>query len=137
MAASDKIIYNRWQIQCKNQRGRVGVEVIAKEVGLTFITHADVVMVVTTGAFAADAINYANQVTDNSRYYVILLEGDDIRRIVEDRTRIVEILNIKARRAFAKKELGLTDFDEQPLEEESERTLEEIEEDLIGNSRSD
>ena len=131
MAASDKIIYNRWQIQCKNQRGRVGVEVIAKEVGLTFITHADVVMVVTTSAFAADAINYANQVTDNSRYYIILLEGDDIRKIVEDRTRIVEILNIKARRAFAKKELGLADFDEQPLIEESDRTIQDLEEELI------
>ncbi len=111
MAASDKIVYSRWQIQCKNTKS-VGVEVIAKEVGLTFLTKADVVMVVTTGKFAQDAVNYANLVTDNSRYYVILLEGDDVRRIAKDRTRIVNILNIKARRAFAKRELGQSAFDE-------------------------
>lgn len=126
MAASDKIIYNRWQIQCKNQKSSVGVDVIAKEVGLTFRTQADIVMVVTTSQFAKDAINYANQVSDNSRYYVILLEGEDITRITEDRTRIVDILNVKARRTFAKKELGMSDFDETLAEEiETEEALEQ------------
>lgn len=125
MAASDKIVYNRWQIQCKNQKTSVGIDVIAKEVGLTFLTKADIVMVVTTSEFAKDAINYANQVSDNSRYYVILLEGADIARIVEDRTRIVDILNLKARRTFAKKELGMSNFDEGLIEElETEEELE-------------
>jgi site-specific DNA-methyltransferase (cytosine-N4-specific) len=110
-AASDKIVYSRWQMQCKNTR-RVDVDVIAKEVGLTFLTHADVIAVITTGRFTGDAVNYASQVTDNSRYYVILLDGEDIQRIVDDRTKIVEILNIKARRVFAKKELGVTEFGE-------------------------
>lgn len=126
MAASDKIVYNRWQIQCKNQKPSVGVDVIAKEVGLTFRTQADIVMVVTTSQFAKDAINYANQVSDNSRYYVILLEGEDIERITEDRTRIVDILNLKARRTFAKKELGMSDFFDETLVEELE-TEEELE----------
>ena len=126
MAASDKIVYNRWQIQCKNQKSSVGVDVIAKEVGLTFLTKADIVMVVTTSEFAKDAINYANQVSDNSRYYVILLEGADIARIVEDRTRIVDILNLKARRTFAKKELGMNDFDDTLVDElETEEDLEQ------------
>jgi hypothetical protein len=66
--------------------------VIAKEVGLTFLTKADGIMVVTTTKFASDAVNYANQINDVSRYYVILLEGDDIQRIVQDKTRIVDIL---------------------------------------------
>lgn len=117
LAASDRIIYNRWQIQCKNQQSKVGVDVIAKEIGLTFLTKADVVMVVTTSSFASDAVNYANQINDVSRYYVILLEGEDVRRIVEDRTRIVEILNIKARRTFAKRELGISDLGEEIADE--------------------
>jgi len=131
LAASDKIIYNRWQIQCKNQSAKVGVDVIAKEIGLTFLTKADVVMVITTKEFAADAVNYANQINDVSRYYVILLEGEDVRRIAEDRTRIVEILNIKARRTFAKRELGLSDFEDDLPEDEEifdevESTIEDI-----------
>jgi hypothetical protein len=97
-------------------------------------------MVVTTNKFSSDAVNYANQVTDNSRYYVILLEGDDISRIVEDRTRIVEILNIKARRTFAKRELGVSEFDEE-LEKELEtdfepETEEELEKALIQETNS-
>jgi hypothetical protein len=128
LAASDKIIYNRWQIQCKNQKGSVGVDVIAKEVGLTFLTKADVILVITTSKFANDAVNYANQINDVSRYYVILLEDQDVKRIAEDRTRIVEILNIKARRTFAKRELGMSDLgDELFKDEEQPETVDELE----------
>ncbi len=127
LAASDKIVYSRWQIQCKNQQSKVGVDVIAKEVGLTFLTKADVIMVVTTSKFASDAVNYANQINDVSRYYVILLEDDDVRRIAEDKTRIVEILNIKARRTFAKRELGMSDTEDLFLEASEPETIEEIE----------
>jgi len=126
MAASDKIVYSRWQMQCKNIKGKVDVDTVAKEVGLTFLTQADVIALVTTGGFTSDAVNYASQVTDNSRYYVILLDGDDIRRIVEDQSRIVEILNIKARRVFAKKELGLTDFVDEEME------MQELDEAALG-----
>lgn len=124
-AASDKIVYSRWQMQCKNTK-KVDVDVIAKEVGLTFLTHADIIAVITTGKFTGDAVNYASQVTDNSRYYVILLDGDDIQRIVADRTKIIEILNIKARRVFAKKELGVTEFGDEGTDEIEEEIGEEI-----------
>ena len=110
MAASDKIVYSRWQIQCKNVRSVVTVDTIAKEVGMTFATRADVVMVITTSSFSGDAVSYANLVTDTNRQYVILLDGNDIERIIKDRARIVDILNIKARRVFAKRELGVSDL---------------------------
>lgn len=121
-------VYSRWQVQCKNNtKTDVTVDVIAKGVGLTFRTQANIIMVVTTTKFTSDAVNFANQVTNNSRYYIILLEGEDVRRIAEDRTRIVDILNAKARRAFAKRELGFTEFDEELLEEEELETEEELE----------
>jgi hypothetical protein len=126
MAASDKIVYSRWQIQCKNIRGKVDVDTVAKEVGLTFLTHADVVMIVTTGTFTSDAVNYANQVTDTTRYYIILLEDNELQRIIEDRASIVDILNVKARRVFAKKELGITEFAEDYESDSEEKIGEEI-----------
>jgi predicted transcriptional regulator len=131
MAASDKIVYSRWQIQCKNQKSDVTIDVVAKEVGITFRTQADVIMIITTAEFTSDAVNFAEQVTSNSRYYIILLEGDDVQRIAEDRTRIVDILNIKARRAFAKRELGFTEFEEEVMEEEALETEEELEEAIV------
>lgn len=127
MAASDKIVYNRWQIQCKNIRGSVDVDTVAKEVGLTFLTKADVVMLVTTGGFTTDAVNYSNQVMESTRYYIILIDGNDLARIIEDRSRIVDILNVKARRVFARKELGITEFgDEFSDEVTKEKIGEEI-----------
>ena len=126
MAASDRVIYNRWQIQCKNIKGKVDVDTVAKEVGLTFLTKADVVMMVTTGGFTSDAVNYANQVMETTRYYIILLDGDDINRIVEDRAKLIDILNVKARRVFARKELGITDFTADPADEAAEEMAEEV-----------
>ncbi|MBM3460360.1 MAG: hypothetical protein FJX77_17710 [Armatimonadetes bacterium] len=71
-------------------------------------------MIITTATCAGSALDYANQVTDKSRYYVILLQDEDIQRIVADRASIVDILNVKARRVFARKELGVTEFGSEP-----------------------
>lgn len=112
IAASDKIVYSRWQVQCKNVSKPVNVKTVQEEVGVTFITKADVIMLVTTGSFSSNAVDYANLVTDTSRYYIILLDGSDVERIKQDPTAIVDILNVKARRVFALKELGRTEFGE-------------------------
>lgn len=61
-------------------------------------------MVVTTSSFSADAIDYANKVMKNSRYYIILLDNDDLNKIISDRSMIVEILNKKAEKVFLAKE---------------------------------
>jgi hypothetical protein len=106
IAASDRIVYSRWQIQCKNTRSKIDVDTVAKEVGLTFLTHADVVLVLTTSGFTSAAIDYSNQVTELSRHYVILLDGADIAEVTADKSKIVDILNVKARRVFAKREIG-------------------------------
>jgi DNA modification methylase len=120
LAASDQFVYHRWQIQCKNTK-QVGVEVLAKEVGMTFVTGADVVMIVTTGEFTKDAFQYAYRMMEVSRYYMVLIQREDIEAIQADRTNIIQILDRRARRVFAKKELGLTDVevDEIEVEEDS------------------
>jgi hypothetical protein len=124
IAASDRIVYSRWQVQCKNTPKPINVKTVQEEVGVSFVTKADVIMLVTTGTFSSHAVEYANLVTDTSRYYIILLDKNDVARIRADASTIVDILNVKARRVFALKELGRTDFGEQaPAEaadEESE-----------------
>lgn len=115
----DRFVYHRWQIQCKNTK-RVDVEVLAKEVGMTFVTGADVVMIVTTGEFSTDAFQYAYRMMEVSRYYMVLIQREDIEAIKEDRTNIIQILDKRARRVFAKKELGLTQAGVDEIEAESE-----------------
>jgi DNA modification methylase len=117
LAASDRFVYHRWQIQCKNTK-KVDVDILAKEVGMTFVTGADVVMIVTTGQFTRDAFQYAYRMMEVSRYYMILLQSEDIEAIKKDKTSIISILDRKARRVFAKKELGITDEQVNEIEEE-------------------
>jgi site-specific DNA-methyltransferase (cytosine-N4-specific) len=119
LAASDSFVYSRWQIQCKNTK-KVDVDVLAKEVGMTFVTGADVIMIVTTGEFTRDAWQYAPRMMDVSRYYIILLQKEDLDKIKEDKTNIIKILDKKARRVFAKKELQMSDNDIDELEIEAD-----------------
>ncbi len=107
MAASDTFVYSRWQVQCKNT-SKVDVDVVAKEIGMTFMTRADVVLIITTGKFTSDAIRYADRLCSVSRYYLILIDGDDLKKIRKDKTAIIPILNKLARRTFARKEFNMT-----------------------------
>lgn len=111
LAASDRFGYHRWQIQCKNTK-QVDVDVLAKEVGMTFVTGADAVMVVTTGEFTRDAFQYAYRMMEMSRYYMVLIQKEDIAAIKKDRTNIIKILDRQAGRVFVKKELDFDDIKE-------------------------
>lgn len=79
----------------------------------------------------ADVVDELYQLPSEQKYfllsYVILLESEDITRIVEDKTRIVEILNTKARRTFAKKEMGVSELGDEFFEEEEYDTAEQME----------
>lgn len=96
---------------------------------MTFVTGADVVMVVTTGEFTRDAYQYAYRMMDVSRYYMILLQKDDIEAIKKDKTSIVEILDKKARRVFSKKELDISDEELNEIEQEEDSIDELIKDD--------
>ncbi|NJM73023.1 MAG: restriction endonuclease [Scytonema sp. RU_4_4] len=133
LAASDRFVYSRWQIQCKNTN-KVDIDVLAKEIGLTFVTGADVVMVVTTGEFTKDAYQYAYRMMEVSRYYMILLQKDDIEAIKRDKTNIIEIFDRKARRVFAKKELDVSDEELNGIEQEEDLMVEAIEDEIDDNS---
>ncbi|MFM7792429.1 MAG: hypothetical protein ACKO90_31475, partial [Microcystis panniformis] len=62
------------------------------------------------------------------RYYMVLIQKEDIDAIKQDRTNIIKILDRRARRVFAKKELGLTDdtIDEIEIEDNSLAELWEV-----------
>lgn len=64
---------------------------------MTFVTGADVVMIVTLGEFTRDAFQYAYRMMEMSRYYMILLQKEDIEAIKADKTSIIQILDRKAR----------------------------------------
>jgi site-specific DNA-methyltransferase (cytosine-N4-specific) len=99
-----RLLFSRWQIQCKNT-GTVSLDDVAKEVGLTFQLKSNVVMVVSTGDLSSDARQYAQVVMQTSNIDIVLLDSHDLARIAENPALIGDILNREAKRAMKIKEL--------------------------------
>ena len=103
---SSRLIYSRWQIQCKNTNP-VTLDPVAKEVGLTHFLKSNVIMVVTSGNFTNSAREYANAVMRDSNLNIVLLNGNDLDKIAKSPTMIVDILNREAKRAMEIKKIEL------------------------------
>jgi site-specific DNA-methyltransferase (cytosine-N4-specific) len=78
-----RFIFSRWQIQCKNTP-TVHLDDVAKEVGLTHQLKSNVIMIVSTGSISIEAYKYANQVRAIKPLQIVLLDGKDLRDIVEN-----------------------------------------------------
>jgi site-specific DNA-methyltransferase (cytosine-N4-specific) len=101
-----RLIFSRWQIQCKNTKV-VSLDDVAKEVGLTFQLKSNVVMVVSTGSIGSEARKYAHQVMSTTNLNVILLDSNDLQKIANNPTYIADALNREAKRAMEVKKLEM------------------------------
>jgi len=99
-----RLIFSRWQIQCKNTKV-VSLDDVAKEVGLTFQLKSNVVMVVSTGNIGSDARKFAKHVMGTTNLNVVLLDSNDLKKIAENPTYVTDVLNREARRAMEIKKL--------------------------------
>ena len=101
---SARLVFSRWQIQCKNT-ARVSLDDVAKEVGLTHFLKSNAVVVVTTGKVGAEARRYANRVMADTNLAIVMLDGRDLASIGESPTRIVRAFEREARHAMNLKRL--------------------------------
>lgn len=101
-----RLIFSRWQIQCKNTK-LASLDDVAKEVGLTFQLKSNVVMVVSTGNISAEAKKYAQRVMSTTNLNIILFDSSDLRKIAQNPTYIADALNREARHAMEIKKLTL------------------------------
>jgi site-specific DNA-methyltransferase (cytosine-N4-specific) len=97
---STRLVFSRWQVQCKNTR-TVSLDDVAKEYGLTFKLKSSVIVMVSTGAIGDEARRFANDIMNGTSLCVIMIDGQDIARIVKSPTAIVDILNREDPRAMA------------------------------------
>lgn len=72
--------FSRWLFQCKNQRAAVTVSTLAKEIGMAVLLQAQVIVLATTGRFAASVSIHADQVAQMTAMQVVLVDGQAIRR---------------------------------------------------------
>ncbi len=102
----ERLIFSRWQIQCKNTKA-VSLDDVAKEVGLTFQLKSTVVMVVSTGVVSADARRYAQDVMRTTNLNVVLIDSADLAKIAKSPIYIIDALTREAKRAMEIKKLEL------------------------------
>jgi len=101
-----RLIFSRWQIQCKNTV-RVSLDDVAKEVGLTHMLKSNVIVIVSTGGIGSEAHRYSQHVMNTSNLDIILIDREDLSRISVNPTSIAHVLEREAKRAMQIKKLDL------------------------------
>lgn len=101
-----RLVFSRWQIQCKNT-ARVSLDDVAKEVGLTHVLKSNVIVMVTTGDIGAEARKYANKIMVDSNLCIVMVNGDDLDAIEAKPYAIIDVFNREARHAMKLKALDL------------------------------
>lgn len=103
---SARLVFSRWQIQCKNT-ARVSLDDVAKEVGLTHFLKSNVIVIVTTGDIGGEARRYANRIMADSNLAVVMLDGGDLEAISERPATVVRAFEREARHAMNLKKLDI------------------------------
>jgi len=101
---SSRLVFSRWQIQCKNTK-RVALDDVAKEVGLTHFLKSNVIVIVTTGEIGQEARKYANKIMGDSNLCIVMVDGTDVDLIIKNPTAIVDVFNREAKHAMKLKAL--------------------------------
>lgn len=101
-----RLVFSRWQVQCKNT-SRVSLDDVAKEVGLTHFLKSNVIVIVTTGEIGSEARRYANKIMADSNLAIVMLDGSDLEKIGENAASIVRVFEREARHAMNLKKLEL------------------------------
>ena len=103
---STRLVFSRWQIQCKNT-DRVSLDDVAKEVGLTHVLKSNAVVMVSTGRVSEDARRYANRIMADSNLCILMVDGGDLSVIEARPAAIVDVFTREARHAMDLKKLDL------------------------------
>ena len=89
---STRLLYSRWQVQCKNT-STVTIDMVAKEVGLTHMLKSTAIVMMTTGHLTSEAKKYARRIMEDMNLCILMLEKEDIDCIISNPTSIVDIFN--------------------------------------------
>jgi hypothetical protein len=105
---SARLVYSRWQVQCKNT-ARVSLDDVAKEVGLTHFIKSTVIALVTTGEVGAEARRYANKIMADSNLAIVMIDRTDLAVITANAAHLAEVLRREAEHAMTLKKIELGD----------------------------
>ena len=103
---SARLVFSRWQVQCKNT-DRVSLDDVAKEVGLTHMLKSNVIVMVSTGEIGPEARRYSNKIMAESNLCIIMVDKNDLALIESRPAAIVDVFTREARHAMDLKRLEI------------------------------
>jgi len=101
-----RLVFSRWQIQCKNTK-HVSLDDVAKEVGLTHFLKSNVIVMVSTGEIGPEARGYADRIMQNTNLCIIAMDGNDLNEIEARPSAIVDVFDREARHAMDLKRIEI------------------------------
>jgi len=107
MMHSARLVYSRWQIQCK-ATDKITYEMMAKEYGVSAVSLASVILIVSTGKMTPSAVKYRAHITQKTPINLIVIDGAALEEIVANPAAIGGILEAQARDAMKLKEQLIT-----------------------------
>ena len=110
MFDSSRLMYARWQVQCKNVKGGVRLGDVAKEVGLSHVLKSNVILIISTATIGTDARNYARKIMALTNLCIPLLDGRDLDVVAADPVALTEVLGREATNALKAKPLKGSGF---------------------------
>lgn len=103
---SARLVFSRWQVQCKNT-ARVSLDDVAKEVGLTHFMKSNVIVMVSTGEIGSEARRYANKIMRDSNLCIVMIDKGDLIAIRDKPAFVVQAFMREAAYAMTLKKLNL------------------------------
>ncbi|MCC6918235.1 MAG: restriction endonuclease [Alphaproteobacteria bacterium] len=103
---SARLVYSRWQVQCKNS-SRVSLDDVAKEVGLTHFIKSNVIVMVTTGEIGTEARRYANKIMSDSNLAIVMIDRVDLEEIAANSSHLVDAFRREAEHAMTLKRIDI------------------------------
>ncbi len=103
---SARLVFSRWQVQCKNT-ARVSLDDVAKEVGLADFFKSNAIVMVSTGEIGSEARRYANKIMTDSSLCIVMVNGNDLALIAARPAAIVDVFTRETCHAIDLKRLEL------------------------------
>ena len=101
MLYSARLVYSRWQVQCKI--GKIDVGAVAKEVGMQKITLGTVILLVSTSSATDAAHQYRKQIISTTNLHIVFIDGAALERVIKDPSTLIDILRQQAQSAINEK----------------------------------
>ncbi|HEY1799776.1 MAG TPA: restriction endonuclease [Terriglobales bacterium] len=110
IAESTRLIFSRWQVQCKNTK-TLAADDVAKEVGIAVSLRSQVILMVTTGRAGKVVYQYGRKINETTAMQVIVLDGKDLQEVAKDSSAagvtLTKILDSRAEQVMQHKAVQL------------------------------